>query len=93
MEVVRPVRALGAAGRDRPAETNDPPSVVARPSKSTTRRAKAFVILPATQRADDGLWTESERGEVLVGTRKARRPSRARRRRAPPPRTTSRAEP
>ena len=71
---VRPVRAVGAAGRDRPAETNDPSTSVARPSKSTNpRRAKAFVILPATQRADDGLWTESERGEVLVGTRKARR--------------------
>ena len=70
---MRPVRAVGAAGRDRPAETNDPSTSVARPSKSTTRRAKAFVILPATQRADDGLWTESERGEVLVGTRKARR--------------------
>ena len=67
------MRAVGAAGRDRPAETNDPSTSVARPSKSTTRRAKAFVILPATQRADDGLWTESERGEVLVGTRKARR--------------------
>ena len=71
---VRPVRAVGAAGRDRPAETNDPSTSVARPSRSTNpRRAKAFVILPATQRADDGLWTESERGEVLVGTRKARR--------------------
>jgi len=71
-----PVLAIGAAGRDRPAETDDaPPS--ARPPGSTRRsraeRSKAFVILPASTDADDAVWTESERGAVLVGTRKARR--------------------
>ena len=71
-----PVLANGAAGRDRPAETDDaPPS--ARPPGSTRRsraeRSKAFVILPASTDADESVWTESERGAVLVGTRKARR--------------------
>ena len=71
-----PVLAIGGAGRDRPAETDDAPPR-SRPPGSTRRsraeRSKAFVILPASTDADESVWTESERGAVLVGTRKARR--------------------